>query len=707
MDSLKNELKNTKNDSTKILIYNQLLEECNAEENFIYANQLINQSKLTIKNSKTYSLKKFANDYLLDGINNIFSYDLFKNDTAKKSTMLKQALEISLAINDTINIGNLYRSLASNYEENGDFPSAIRYINEGLAFSSKVNSLEIKAKMFSKLGAMYINQKDYQNALKYYKEGLVTMKKTNNKWGIANYNITVGTLFGKINQISNAEKHLNEAINSFDNKYDKVVALNNLALMYEGNNLYNDAIKTFIESKNMLESNYPVDSTFLAASFINIGRLYGKLKQFDNALLNQKNALKIALLIGEKSRIDFFLHDIANTYFLMGDYKNSKIYNDRIGLIDDVFIQYNDADVFYLESTRIDSAAGDWKNAFENHKLFTFYKDKNKTDELMKMEAKSFYKNRFEKETLIEKVKSTKEIEKQKILRNSFIGGFILVFVIAIGIFRNLQQNRKAKAIIENQKLIVEEKNREILDSIEYALRIQTAILPPQKIVKQYLENSFIIYKPKDIVAGDFYWMETINDLVLFAACDCTGHGVPGAMVSVVCHNALNRAVREFGLTTPAYILDKTAEIVLENFSKSEEEIQDGMDISICSLNIKTNTLEWAGANNSLILINNGQLIETKPDKQCIGYNDNVKPFTNHQFKLQPDTNIYLFTDGFADQFGGQPERKLTKNRFRELLLSVQNLTIQQQAIELDNFITNYKQKIEQTDDILVIGVKV
>jgi serine phosphatase RsbU (regulator of sigma subunit) len=325
----------------------------------------------------------------------------------------------------------------------------------------------------------------------------------------------------------------------------------------------------------------------------------------------------------------------------------------------------------------------------------------------MKMEAKSFYKNRFEKETLIEKVKSTKEIEKQKILRNSFIGGFILVFVIAIGIFRNLQQNRKAKAIIENQKLIVEEKNREILDSIEYALRIQTAILPTQKIVKQYLENSFIIYKPKDIVAGDFYWMETINDLVLFAACDCTGHGVPGAMVSVVCHNALNRAVREFGLTTPAYILDKTAEIVLENFSKSEEEIQDGMDISICSLNIKTNTLEWAGANNSLILINNGQLIETKADKQCIGYNDNVKPFTNHQFKLQPDTNIYLFTDGFADQFGGQPERKLTKNRFRELLLSVQNLTIQQQAIELDNFITNYKQKIEQTDDILVIGVKV
>lgn len=266
-------------------------------------------------------------------------------------------------------------------------------------------------------------------------------------------------------------------------------------------------------------------------------------------------------------------------------------------------------------------------------------------------------------------------------------------------------KERTAEVIEEKQK--VEEKQKEILDSIEYALRIQNAILPPQKIVKQYLENSFILYKPKDIVAGDFYWMESIGDLVLFAACDCTGHGVPGAMVSVVCHNALNRAVREFGLSQPASILDKTAEIVLDNFSKSEEEIQDGMDISICAYNTKTKFLEWAGANNSLLLVNNGQLTETKADKQCIGYNDNVKPFTNHQFNLQPDTNIYLFTDGFADQFGGQPERKLTKNRFKELLLSIQNLPIEQQVTELDDFIMNYKKDTEQTDDILIIGVNV
>jgi serine phosphatase RsbU (regulator of sigma subunit) len=312
------------------------------------------------------------------------------------------------------------------------------------------------------------------------------------------------------------------------------------------------------------------------------------------------------------------------------------------------------------------------------------------------------------------------ELKQNSIILSSTLVFLLIVLLFTVFVFRSLQNTKKQRNLIiikemetHKQKKLVEEKNNEILASIEYALRIQTAILPPQKIVKQYLENSFILYKPKDIVAGDFYWMDSVKlkqngeEIILFAACDCTGHGVPGAMVSVVCHNALNRAVREFGLTQPAAILDKTAEIVLENFSKSEDEIHDGMDISICALNTKTNTLEWAGAYNPLLLITNGQLTETKADKQCIGFNDNVKPFTNHQFNLQPNTSIYLFTDGFADQFGGQRERKLTKNRFRELLLSIQHLPIQQQSKELDEFITNYKKETEQTDDILVIGVRV
>ncbi len=266
----------------------------------------------------------------------------------------------------------------------------------------------------------------------------------------------------------------------------------------------------------------------------------------------------------------------------------------------------------------------------------------------------------------------------------------------------------KQKEEVVKQKQLVEEKNKEITDSIEYALRIQTAILPPQKVVKQYLENSFVLYKPKDIVAGDFYWMETTDDLVLFAACDCTGHGVPGAMVSVVCHNALNRAVREFGLTQPAAILDKTAEIVIENFSKSEEDIKDGMDISLCVFNIKTKKLDWAGANNPLWLFQNGELIETKADKQPIGMYEDNHPFTNHEFSLNSNDAIYIFSDGFADQFGGDAgEKKLTRKKFKELLFTIQNIPMQEQGKALEKFIVDYRKNIEQIDDILVIGVRV
>ena len=290
----------------------------------------------------------------------------------------------------------------------------------------------------------------------------------------------------------------------------------------------------------------------------------------------------------------------------------------------------------------------------------------------------------------------------------SFVLLSVLIISLALVLFKNLKQRNKQNKIITKQKQIVEEKNREITKSIEYALRIQTAILPPARMVKQYLENSFILYKPKDIVAGDFYWMETIDDLVLFAACDCTGHGVPGAMVSVVCHTSLNRVVREYQITQPASILDKVFKLVIENFANSEEEIKDGMDISLCSYNTKTKELKWAGANNPLWLIRDGNLIETKPDKQPIDIHGNYGPFTNHTFTLNRRDVIYLFTDGFADQFGGERgEKKLTRKRFKDVLLSIQNKSMQEQGIALEKFIVDYRKEVEQIDDILVMGVRV
>lgn len=263
---------------------------------------------------------------------------------------------------------------------------------------------------------------------------------------------------------------------------------------------------------------------------------------------------------------------------------------------------------------------------------------------------------------------------------------------------------RSQKEEVEKQKDVIEEAHKEITDSIAYAKRIQTAILPPQKLVKEYLDNSFILYKPKDVVAGDFYWMQHKNDMILFAAADCTGHGVPGAMVSVICNNGLNRSVREYGLTDPGEILDKTRDIVISEFEKSEDEVMDGMDIALCSL--KGMELQYAGANNPLWLIRNGELLETKADKQPIGMFSANKNFMTHKVQLLKGDTMYIFSDGYADQFGGERGKKFKTKAFKELLLSIQDKTMDEQRDILDEEFETWRGSIEQIDDVCVIGVR-
>jgi serine phosphatase RsbU (regulator of sigma subunit) len=254
----------------------------------------------------------------------------------------------------------------------------------------------------------------------------------------------------------------------------------------------------------------------------------------------------------------------------------------------------------------------------------------------------------------------------------------------------------------------------EITESFRYAKRIQTAILPPDNLIKKLVPESFILFKPKDIVSGDFYWFEISGGKILIAAVDCTGHGVPGAMVSVVGYNCLNRTVREFGLTQPAEILNKLTNLVENTFvhenshlGSSDDEIKDGMDISICSIDIKKKQMEWAGANNPLWLIRNHEIIEIAADKQPVGKFDYRKPFKNHTLDIQSGDIIYLFTDGYSDQFGGPFGKKFKYKPLKKLLLSLadEEMIIQKQVLE-DTF-QNWKDNLEQVDDVCIIGVRI
>jgi serine phosphatase RsbU (regulator of sigma subunit) len=295
---------------------------------------------------------------------------------------------------------------------------------------------------------------------------------------------------------------------------------------------------------------------------------------------------------------------------------------------------------------------------------------------------------------------------------------------------------QKDEIILQNNQLEVQKnnlfiKNKEITDSIHYAKRIQAAILPPQKLVNDFLPNSFVLYKPKDIVAGDFYWMERVApagnkgyEIVYFAAADCTGHGVPGAMVSVICNNGLNRSVKEYGLTNTGKVLDKTREIVIQEFEKSEEEVKDGMDISVCAWNKTNNQLQWSGANNPLWIISDENradlsgfknqtglegrsLFEVKPNKQPIGKVDNPQPFTTHTIELQKGDTIYIFTDGYQDQFGGEKGKKFKASQLKEILLTIQDREMNEQKDILDEIFEKWRGTLEQVDDVCIIGVRV
>lgn len=268
--------------------------------------------------------------------------------------------------------------------------------------------------------------------------------------------------------------------------------------------------------------------------------------------------------------------------------------------------------------------------------------------------------------------------------------------------------NKYQLELIESKKE-VELKQKEVLDSIIYAKRIQTAILPSARIFKEQLPKSFVLYKPKDIVAGDFYWLESVGSTILFAAADCTGHGVPGAMVSVMCNNALNRSVREHKLLDPGKILNETRNILIKEFEKSDEEVKDGMDISLCALEQKTKVLHWSGANNPLWIIkeNAMEVEEIKANKQPIGKYAEPKPFTTHEIQLEEGDTVYVFTDGFQDQFGGEKGKKYKASKMKELLLSIKHESMDRQQELINLAFEKWRGEIEQVDDVCIIGVRV
>lgn len=282
--------------------------------------------------------------------------------------------------------------------------------------------------------------------------------------------------------------------------------------------------------------------------------------------------------------------------------------------------------------------------------------------------------------------------------------------------YNELEQKVKDRtAEVVRQKEVIEIKNKHIMDSIKYAKRIQNAILPPDSYVKNLLPKSFILYKPKDIVSGDFYWMTKKSNLVIYAAVDCTGHGVPGAFMSIVGHNQLNYAIDVKKASTASEILDHLNKGVADTLREQGSEgrimskVKDGMDLALCVIDYKNMKLQFAGANNPLCLVRDGEMIQIKGNRMAIGgnFDEELPKFTNHEMDLKKGDILYTFSDGYPDQFGGGDGRKFMVKKFRALLLEIHQNPIEEQEQILDDILEKWRGKEEQIDDIIVIGVKI
>jgi serine phosphatase RsbU (regulator of sigma subunit) len=636
----------------------------------------------------------------------------------------------ALEENPSENIENALRAASSGaynnigfvYWSKGDVEKALEYLNLSLVHVEKRGDKPGLATGLNNIGSIYNNQGNISKALEYYHKSLLLEEELGNELGIAT---TLNNIAGVYNDQGDTKKALdyfNKSLNilkKLKNRKGIASVHNSIGSIFESQGKSKKALEYFFIA---LDIQKEIKNKNGKSDCLNsIGSSYFSMGDIDNSLIYYYKSLALREEIGDKEGVAGSSLGIAR----------SLLYNGKIGL----------AKRYGLQGFRIAKEIGfprDIKAAAkilseiydkENNpneslamlKLFITMNDSINNEETKKATARQQAKYEYEKQKIIDDSEHDKliaiekeEKQKQKITIYSIIVGLLLVVVFLVFVFSRLKVTRKQKDLIEAQKDIVElahseleEKNQEILDSIIYAQRIQSAILPASTKLQKYLKDGFVLYKPKDIVAGDFYWVESSGDNVYFAAADCTGHGVPGAMVSVVCHGALNRAIREFNLTDPGKILDKVRELVIDTFNSGSGHIKDGMDIALCALNRKTNNLKYAGANNSLYIINDSELKEIKGDKQPIGRYVTSESFSSHELTVQNGDSIYIFTDGYVDQFGGPKGKKFMYKPFRKLLLSVQNNLMDEQKTILNNAFESWKQDINQVDDVCVIGVRV
>ena len=654
-----------------------------------------------------------------------YAYDLFGvyyRDISSYDNALEfhnRALEIAERLQDKRLLAKIYNNIGVVYRRMDEFSLGAFYHHKALNYAEEVGDQYSISISLNSLGNIYNLNKNYEGALEMFVRALKIAKSENNQLGIAINLNNIGEVYEYKGDQKSARSYYFESL-----KINKSInSLKGLAICYNGvgNTYFN--VGDYLTALDYYQKALSIDKLlsdkkFIADSYINIGKAKLALGYLDQASLSLFEGQREARDIGAK-------WELQQVYQLLSMLEEKR--QDPVKAL-----RYFHTAMFYKDSILNEKA----------QRSITLLQTLYKTEKAEK-ENQLLRKNQEIQD---------KELKRQGVITISLIVGIVMALLLVTLVYNAFRIKRRAALRLQGQKQEIEEINlalsmqkeetlaqkeeiekqrnsisqknkhledayriiedyiNKITDSIKYAEQIQKAILPPAKVITELFHQSFIYLKPKDIVSGDFYWFGRRENKILFAVADCTGHGVPGAFMSIVGYDLINRAVNENGITRPADILEYLNDQIRVSLRKDEEDLvlKDGMDIAFCSLDTTTLMLEYSGALSPLVYIRDGKTFEIKPDSCSIGISIRKlnRHFTSHQVQLKANDTIYLFSDGFIDQFGGANRKKFMRQNFVNTLLDISNSKIYDQPALLEDVFLRWKGNNEQIDDILVVGIK-
>jgi serine phosphatase RsbU (regulator of sigma subunit) len=637
---------------------------------------------------------------LLSGAYNNMGYANDKSLDAGQEA-LAIALKHSYAgiqISAWLNIGNYFQLKGDEKQALDNFLKA-----EDIADKSNGRNAYVLGLVYDRLSQFYRSiMRNYKKALEYSHKDILLMKEAGAKMDYAVALTNMGNIYYDMDSTRQALKYYLESSDFF-------MALHNDANLADAENNIGSSYEALADNDKK-----------------NTGPSHEALKDYNEALDYYQRALALYQKLNNKGGIAMCYGNIGNVYDMKGDPENGVKYSEQDLRIAGEINSKDNVAAAYIYLSEGYKELGDYKKAYQYDSALSILKDTMFSEASSKQVNDMQVKYDTEKKDKENKILEL-NVNRQKLINYSISLGLLLVMALAFFIYRGYVNKKKAHAELEEKNKIIEEKNKDILDSINYAKTIQNAILTPDEYLKDELKDYFIVYKPRDVVSGDFYWCYAHGSKVIFTVADCTGHGVPGAFMSMIGNSLLNEVVIENKITDAAQILNTLRTNLLKTLQQKGGQsniTRDGMDIALCVWDKSTNTIEFAGANNPMYLMRNkvsstistnddikvhgDNLVEFLPDKQPIGYFENKtnEPFHSQRVQLQKGDIVYISTDGYIDQFGGEKGKKFTRRQFRDTLSSLTGKGLEEQKNILDKTIESWKGSTEQTDDICLMGIK-